>query len=52
MKGLMEVLESAGGGGGQPEFFSTHPSPHNRIEKIDEEIARQFPQGLPPGLKP
>jgi len=52
MVGLMKVLESAGGGGGQPEFFSTHPNPENRIEKIQEEIAKEFPQGLPPGLKP
>jgi predicted Zn-dependent protease len=51
MVGLMNVLAAAGGGGGQPEFFSTHPSPDNRIEKIEEEIAKQFPQGLPPGLK-
>jgi predicted Zn-dependent protease len=52
MIGLMNVLESAGGGGGQPEFFSTHPNPGNRIGRIEEEIAKQFPEGLPRGLKP
>jgi predicted Zn-dependent protease len=52
MIGLMKVLEAAGGGGGQPEFFSTHPNPGNRIARIEEEIAKQFPDGLPPGLKP
>jgi predicted Zn-dependent protease len=52
MIGLMKVLKAAGGGGGQPEFFSTHPNPGNRIARIEEEIARQFPEGLPPGLKP
>ncbi len=38
---VMEVLaESSGGSGGQPEFFSTHPNPDNRIEKIREAIAK------------
>ena len=38
--GVMEILEKASGGGGQPEFMSTHPSPANRVEKIKEEIAK------------
>lgn len=38
--GVMEILSAASGGGGGPEFLSTHPSPANRIEKIQEEIAR------------
>lgn len=38
---VMEVLRTAsGGGGGGPEFLSTHPSPDNRIERIREEIAK------------
>ncbi|MDX1994011.1 MAG: M48 family metallopeptidase [bacterium] len=36
---VMRVLEAAGGGGGQPEFFSTHPNPQNRIRQIEEAIA-------------
>jgi predicted Zn-dependent protease len=52
MIGLMKVLEAAGGGRGQPEFFSTHPNPENRIGRIEQTIAKEFPQGLPPGLKP
>ncbi|MDX2076181.1 MAG: M48 family metalloprotease [bacterium] len=36
---VMEVLERAGGGGGQPEFFSTHPSPENRVQAIQNAIA-------------
>ncbi len=51
MVGLMKVLEAAGGGGNQPEFFSTHPNPGNRIQHIEAAIADQFPNGLPPNLK-
>jgi predicted Zn-dependent protease len=35
---VMEILEAASGGGNQPEFMSTHPSPDNRIEKLKEVI--------------
>ena len=38
--GVMDVLESASGGSRQPEFFSTHPNPENRRERIREAIAR------------
>ena len=38
--GVMDVLEAAGGGGRQPEFFSTHPNPENRRGRIREAIAR------------
>ena len=31
---VMQILAEAGGGGGQPEFFSTHPNPENRMENI------------------
>lgn len=37
---VMKILEEATGGGGrQPEFMSTHPSPENRIDKLKEIIA-------------
>ncbi len=50
--GVMKILEEAsGGGGGQPEFFSTHPNPENRIDRIKEAIQEEFPNGLPEGLK-
>jgi predicted Zn-dependent protease len=35
---VMRVLKDASGGGNQPEFMSTHPSPDNRIEKLREII--------------
>ncbi len=47
---VMEVLAHASGGSRQPEFMSTHPAPENRIVRIREQIARQFPQGVPEGL--
>lgn len=38
---VMEILdEAAGGGGRQPEFYSSHPSPENRIGKIQESIVK------------
>lgn len=40
LKGVMAILEKASGGSRQPEFNSTHPSPENRIERIDEAIQK------------
>jgi predicted Zn-dependent protease len=37
---LMEVLEKSSGGGGAPEFLSTHPNPGNRVEHIRDVIAK------------
>lgn len=48
---VMEVLKEAGKGPRQPEFFSTHPDPENRIEKINEAVEKEFPNGVPDGLK-
>ncbi len=50
--GVMKVLEEAAGSARQPEFFSTHPNPENRIERIQEAIQKQFPNGVPSGLIP
>lgn len=36
---VMRVLQGASGGARQPEFFSTHPNPDNRIQEIEEAIA-------------
>ncbi len=49
---VMEILAAAGGGGRQPEFFSTHPNPDNRIENIEAAIREVFPDGVPAGLQP
>ena len=49
---VMEILAQAGGESSQPEFFSTHPNPENRIQKIQEAIAETFPNGIPAGLIP
>jgi predicted Zn-dependent protease len=35
---VMRVLEAAGGGSEQPEFFSTHPNPQNRVRQIEDAI--------------
>lgn len=47
--GVMQILSEAGGGG-QPEFFSTHPNPENRTGEIQEAIEAEFPNGVPDGL--
>jgi predicted Zn-dependent protease len=49
---VMEILAEAGDGGRQPEFFSTHPNPENRIERIQQAIDEAYPNGVPQGLLP
>ncbi len=49
---VMQMLQAEGGRSSQPEFMSTHPDPGNRITELQKEIAAQFPQGMPTGLKP
>ncbi len=36
--GVMEILEASQTGDRPPEFFSTHPNPGNRIQRIQEAI--------------
>ena len=48
---VMEVLAQAGGGARQPEFMSTHPDPGNRLERIQEAIEQEFPDGVPGDLQ-
>jgi beta-barrel assembly-enhancing protease len=47
---VMEILAEASQGNRPPEFFSTHPNPDNRIERIQQAIDELFPEGVPPGL--
>lgn len=49
--GVMEILAEAAGPNRQPEFFSTHPNPDNRIEHIQAEIKDEFPNGVPANLE-
>jgi beta-barrel assembly-enhancing protease len=51
MLNVMAVLAKASSGSQQPEFFSTHPNPENRQERIRAEIAKRFPSGVPEGSK-
>ena len=51
MIGVMKILAESSEGGGPPEFFSTHPNPDNRIQLIQAEIQKRFPDGVPPGLE-
>ncbi len=49
---VMDILESASGGGGAPEFMSSHPDPGNRRERIRGLIEARFPEGVPESLEP
>ena len=44
MVSVMQVLAEASSGNRQPEFFSTHPNPENRIESIQRAIANASEQ--------
>lgn len=52
MVGVMEILKRASGGGKQPEIFSTHPDPGNRIERIKDMIQRSYSSSELSGLDP
>ena len=49
MVAVMKILEQAGSGNGV-EFFSTHPSPENRITLINQAITDLYPNGVPSGM--
>jgi len=51
MIGLMKILDQSSQGGRPPEFFSTHPNPENRIQRIQAAIQRRYPDGVPSGLE-
>ncbi len=49
---LMKILEESSQGNRPPEFFSTHPKPENRIQRIQAAIQERFANGVPSGLEP
>jgi len=52
MLAVMKVLQDVEAHGhGPPEFFSTHPNPAHRMERIEIAIKKTFPEGVPPGLE-
>lgn len=52
MIGVMAILKAAsGGGGGQPEWASTHPDPANRVARIEAIIKEMYPNGVPEDLR-
>src|SRR5919205_1044301 len=48
---LMKILEESSHGNQPPEFFSTHPNPQNRIQRIEAAIRERYPNGVPEGLE-
>ena len=49
MVSVMKILE-ASGSAASIEFFSTHPSPENRIARIQAAITEKYPNGVPSGM--
>lgn len=52
MINVMQILQESSNGQEPPEFFSTHPNPENRIQKIQAAIEQVYQNGVPAGLKP
>lgn len=48
---VMEILREAAGSSRGPDFFSTHPNPDRRIERIEQAIKEIYPDGVPDGLE-
>ena len=48
---LMNILASTRSGSQIPEFFSTHPNPKNRIDRLKEIISTNYPNGIPANLE-
>jgi predicted Zn-dependent protease len=48
---LMKILDESAKGNRPPEFFSTHPNPENRIQRIEQTIQELYPNGVPDGLE-
>lgn len=46
------IEKQSGGGGGAPEWLSSHPNPGNRFQKINQEAAMLHINGTPRGATP
>ena len=46
------IEKQSGGGGGAPEWLSSHPNPGNRFQKINQEAAMLKINGTPRGATP
>jgi predicted Zn-dependent protease len=51
MTALMKILAESSEGGRPPEFFSTHPNPENRIQRIEAAVKERYPEGVPAGFE-
>src|SRR5256712_10930540 len=49
MAQFFEKLETESKGKNPPEFFSDHPSPDHRVERVDQEIEKLG--GIPPNAR-
>jgi beta-barrel assembly-enhancing protease len=50
MLDVMKILKQASGGQHPPEILATHPLPETRLEQIQAEIRRDYPEGIPSNL--
>lgn len=52
-RGMIQVMRilAPSRGTWEPEFFSTHPNPANRVANIEGAIRQRYPQGVPAGLR-
>jgi len=47
---VMEILRDASGGGGAPEWLSTHPASDTRISNLEEIITKDYPRHTDPSF--
>ena len=53
-QGIVQLMQSLGKtrqDGRPPAFFSTHPSPDNRVQRLQTLITQMYPQGISKNLK-
>ena len=50
MLAVMKILKAASGGQHPPEILATHPLPETRLEQIQAELQKDYPQGIPSNL--